>query len=151
MGNANLLASAVAGLVGIIDPDAYTANTYTTDWIAAKDFHSYLALISAGTLGASATLDAKFEQATDGSGTGAKDIDGKSITQFTQAGGDSDKQAIINLYPDELDVNNDFTHFRLSLTIAAASSDAGAHVFGLNARYGEASDNDVASVAEIVS
>ncbi len=108
-----------------------------------------MALVMAGTLGSSATLDAKLEQATDSSGTGAKDITGKLITQLTQAGTDSDKQAIINLRPDELDVANDFTHFRLSMTIAVATSDAGAIVFGADARYEPETDN--ASVDEIVS
>lgn len=149
--NANLLASDRAAIVGMIDPDVTAAGTVTTGWIAAKNFHSFMAIVMAGTLGTSATLDAKLEQATDGSGTGAKDITDKAITQLTQAGTDSDKQAIINLRPEELDVDNDFTHFRLSVTVAAASSDAGGIVLGLDPRYGDASDTDLASVDEIVA
>lgn len=137
-------------LVGIIDPDAYAASTVTTAWIAAKHFEKYMAIVKAGDLGASATLDAKLEQAQDGSGTGAKDIVGKVITQLTQAGTDSNKQAIINLANEELDVTGGFTHFRLSMTVATATSDAGAIVLGLQPRYAPASDNDVASVDEIV-
>lgn len=149
--NAALLASDRVAVVGVIDPDVLTAATHTSGWVAAKDFHSFMAVVQAGTLGASATVDAKLEQATDGSGTGAKDITGKAITQLTQAGTDSDKQAVINLDADELDVTNDFTHFRLSITVATASCDGAGIIFGLDPRYGPASDTDISTVDEIVS
>lgn len=149
--NANLLPSDRCAVLGVIDPDVTTASTVTTGWIAAKDFLTFMAIVMAGTLGSSATLDAKIEQASDGSGTGAKDVDGKAITQLTQAGTDSDKQAIINLRADDLDVANGFTHFRLSMTVGTATSDAGAIVLGLDPVYGNASDNDAATVDEIVA
>jgi hypothetical protein len=38
-----------------------------------------------GVLGASATVDAKLQQATDNSGTGVKDVTGKAITQLVKA------------------------------------------------------------------
>ncbi|GAB5506675.1 MAG: hypothetical protein Rhirs2KO_18380 [Rhizobiaceae bacterium] len=138
-------------LVGVIDPDAYAASTVTTGWIAAKNFEKFLAIIKAGDLGASATLDAKLEQAQDGSGTGAKDITGKSITQLTKAGSDDNKQSMINLVNEELDVTNGFTHFRLSMTIGTAASDAEGEVLGLQPRYAPASDNDISTVDEIVA
>lgn len=149
--NANLLPSQQAAVVGAIDPDALAANTYTTGWISMADFYAIQAIVMAGTLGSSATIDAKLEQATDGSGTGAKDVSGKAITQLTQAGtDDSDKQAVINCRSEELDIDNDFTHVRLSLTVGTATSDAGAVVMGHYPSYGPASDNDAATVAEIV-
>lgn len=138
-------------VAAVIDPDAYTAGTVTSGWVPIASFEKLLAVVMAGTLGASATLDAKLEQAQDGSGTGAKDVTDKAITQMTQAGGDSDKQAVINMVGEELDVNNGFTHVRLSMTVATATSDAGGTILGLNPRYGKASASDAASVAEIVS
>lgn len=149
--NANLLASDDVAVVGVIDPDVTTASTVTTGWIDASTFERFMAIVLAGTLGSSATIDAKLEQATDGSGTDAKDITGKAIAQLTQAGTDSDKQAIINLSADELDVSNDFSHFRLSMTVGTATSDAGGLVLGLDAKFGTASDNDAATVDEIVA
>lgn len=145
------LASENVAVVGNVDPDAYAASTVTTGYIAAKDFHSFLAIVQAGTLGASATLDAKLEQAQDSSGTGVKDLTGKAITQLTQAGSDSDKQALINLIQEELDVEGAFTHFRLSMTVAVAASDAGGVVLGIAPRFGPASDNDATTVDEIVA
>lgn len=134
-------------VVGVIDPDAIAASTVTTGWISMATYRSILAVVMAGTLGSSATLDAKLQQATDGSGTGAADITGKAITQLTQAGTDSDKQAVINLRADELSAG--FTHVRLSMTIATATSDAGAIVLGALAGYEPATD--ATTVDEIVA
>lgn len=110
-------------LVGIIDPDAYAANSYSTGWIAARDYQRFLAIVMAGDLGTSATLDAKIEEATDGSGTGVQDCPSKAITQMTQAGTDSNKQALIHVGQEDL--SDGFTHFRLTITVAVATSDAG--------------------------
>lgn len=143
-------ASDLIAQVGSIDPDANVAGAVSSAWIPAKNFSSFLATVLAGTLGASATLDAKLEQATDAAGTGVKDITGKAITQLTAAGTDSDKQASINLRPDELDVDNGFDHFRLTMTTAVATSDSAAVVHGVNPTRGPASDFDETSVDEIV-
>lgn len=150
--NLNTLPSDCAAVVGVIDPDVTAAGTVTTGWVEAADFESFLAVAMAGTLGSSATFDAKIEQASDGSGTGAKDLSGAAITQLTQAGTDeSDKQSLIQFRSSDLDVDNSFTHVRLSVTVATATSDAAGVLLGFGPRYGPASDNDASSVAEIVS
>lgn len=142
--------SEVTALVGIIDPDAYAAGAVSTGWVDASKFFKFLAIIMAGDLGASATLDAKIEQAKDASGTAAKDLTGKAITQLTKAGTDDNKQALINIRSEELDINGGFTHLRLTMTTAAATSDSGGILLGFNPRYGPASDHDLTSVDEIV-
>ncbi len=147
--NGNLKPSDRAAIVGVIDPDLNVAGTVTTAWVAMADWGSILALVAAGTLGASATIDAKFEQAQDAAGTGAKDIVGKAISQMA-AGTDDDTQALINLFANELDINNGFTHARLSLTVGTASSDSSAVLIGLDPRYGAASDGNADTVTEIV-
>jgi hypothetical protein len=147
----NALASEQVAVVANIDPDAYTAATYTSGWVAMKNYESILAIVQAGTLGSSATLDGKIEQATDSAGTGAKDITGKAITQLTQAGTDSDKQALINVRREELDLDNGFDYVRLSITVGTATSDAGGIVLGVNPRNGPAQDNDASTVDEIVA
>ena len=147
--NPNILPSDRVRVMDVIDPEATPASTVTSVWLDAQQYNNWMSIVMAGTLGSSATLDAKLEQATDSSGTGAKDITGKAITQLTDAGSDSDKQAIINLRPDELDTANSFTHFRLSITVGTATSDAGAVVLGLDARYEPETDDT--SVDEIVS
>ena len=151
MAQKTLRPSDTTAVVGAIDPDANAAATYETGWIDMADFAWVMAIIMAGTLGSSATLDAKLEQAQDGSGTGAKDVDGSDITQLTQAGTDSDKQAIIQCCAEDLDLENDFTHVRLSMTVGTANSDSAALLLGVTPRYGPASDNDAATVDEIVT
>lgn len=150
MGNPNVLPSNRGVLAGVIDPDATAAGTVTTGWVSMATYQSIQAIALAGTLGASATFDAKLEQATDSSGTGAKDISGKAITQLTQAGTDeSDKQGIINCRGDELDIAGGFDHVRLSVTVATATSDACGLILGYDAYYQPATD--AASVAEVVA
>jgi hypothetical protein len=143
--------SEAAAILGVVDPDATAASTVTSDWCDMGKFKKAMAIILAGALGSSATLNAKIEQATDSSGTGAKDITGKAITALTDAGSDSDKQAVINVDASELDVANGFDHIRLSMTVATATSDIAGLVLGFEPRFGPASDNDLASVDEIVN
>jgi hypothetical protein len=143
--------SEAAAVLARLDPVSQGAATVTTGWVAVKDWHRLLAILMVGALGASATVDAKIQQASDGSGTGAKDLTtAKSITQLTQAGTDSNKQVLINVEPDDLDLDNSFTHIRLSVTVATAACLIAALILGFNARFGSASDQDAATVDEIV-
>lgn len=145
----NKKASEVIATLGVIDPDANVAGTITSDWCDMSKFELIYATVMAGILGTSATIDAKFEQATDSSGSGAKDITGKSITQLVKATND-DNQATLECRAENLDVDNQFSFVRLSMTIGTATSDASALVQGLFPHYAPASDNDLASVVEIV-
>lgn len=147
--NLNAKPSEICAVAGVIDPDAYAANTYTTGWVAVKNFLALMAIIMVGDLGSSATVDAKLEQATSSGGAGAKDITGKTITQLTQAGTDSDKQAVINLRPEELDVDNGFAYVRLSMTVATAASDAGGVLLGFYPSRGPAIDVDATTVDSV--
>jgi len=116
-------------VLGVIDPDAYAANSYSTGWISAADYQRFMAVVMAGDLGTSATLDAKIEEATSAAGAGAQDCPGKAITQLTQAGTDSNKQSLIHVGQEDL--SEGFTHFRLTMTVGTATSDAGAIVIGV--------------------
>ncbi len=146
--NSNILPSNRAPIVGVINPDANAAGVLTTDWISMANFGSIMAIIMAGELGASATIDAKLEQATDDSGTGAKDVDNKAITQLTKASNDNN-EAVINCRSEELDIANDFAYVRLSMTVGVATSDSAAIVLGFDARYQPA--DDLATVVEVVA
>ncbi|ODM77788.1 hypothetical protein [Bradyrhizobium elkanii] len=147
-GPANLSSQRVA-IVDSIAPQS-TAATVTSGWIDATVFHNFLALVQLGALGALATVDAKLQQATKTDGTGTKDVAGKAIVQFTKANNDDNKQAAINLKQEDLDFNNGFKFFRVSITVGTAASQVGAAVLGLDARYGFASDNKNATEAQII-
>ena len=151
MSNPNVNPSSWFVLMATIDPDVSTAAEYFSDWVSMEKFESALATVLMGTLGASATVDAKFEQATDSAGAGAKDVASSDITQQTQAGTDaSDKQVLINIQSSALDVANSFNHIRLSVTVGTATSDMAATVHGVDPRY-DSPATDLASVAEIIT
>jgi hypothetical protein len=148
MAEVNMKPSQRASLVGAIDPQSATT-AKTSGWIDATVFHNYLAVIAAGAISASGTVDAKFQQATDGSGTGAKDVTGKAITQLTQAASGSSKQALINLKQEDLDIANGFKFVQLSVTPATAAALIMAGVFGFDPRYGAASDSGNAAASQV--
>ena len=146
----NIKPSDRAAILAAIDPDAAAAGTVNTAWIDVTNWQNLMAIAMAGDLGASATLDAKLQQATTNAGAGAKDVAGKAITQLTQAGTDGDKQAIINCSQYDLDFANGFKFVRLSMTVAVAASEIGGLLLGFDPRYNTASDNDATTVDEIV-
>ena len=138
-----------AAVIGVIDPDAYSNAAYDTGWIDVESFGRVMAIISVGTLGSSATVDAKLQSAETSGGSGSSDVTGAAITQLTQGGTDSDKQAIINLNVDNLPEGDKFV--KLIVTIGTAACDMGALLLGFDPRYAPASDYDAATVDEIVS
>lgn len=145
----NAKGSELLALLATIDPASQAAGTATTGWIPAAHHHAFLALIQTGVLGTGATVDAKLQQATDASGTGAKDITGKAITQITKASGDN-KQALINVRPEDLDTVSGFGFVRLSVTVGVAASQTAAQVLGINARELPASTANQAAVVQVV-
>lgn len=136
-------------VLATVDPDAYSTGTQTSDWALMENWGRALAIINAGIIAASGTLDAKLMQATSSTGAGAVTIAGKAITQMTT--GDNDKQAMIDLKADELNVAGGFTYVALRMTLATAGGDVGGVLLGGDPRYGPASDHDLASVDEIIS
>jgi hypothetical protein len=149
MSNPNLKGSDKTTLLAFLQPISQAAATVTTGWLPMSRYENLLAVLQCGVLGASATVDAKLQQATDSGGTGAKDITGKAITQLTKAGSDDGKSVMINCRSEELDVTNAFTHVRLSITVGTAASLISAAVFGIDARYGVPSHD--ATVKQVVS
>ncbi|MBR0695953.1 hypothetical protein [Bradyrhizobium lablabi] len=147
--HANLKPSQRVSVVDSINPQSAAA-VQTTGWIDAGKFHNYMAVLMVGALGAAATVDAKIQQATSAAGAGAKDIAGKAITQLTKTGADDNKQVLINLKQEDLDIANNFGFFQVSMTPAVAASLIGCTVLGFDARYGFATDNDAATVKEAV-
>ena len=145
----NAKGSELFSIVATIDPASVAVGTVTTSWVSVANFHALVASIQTGALGTSATLDAKLQQALDSSGTSAKDITGKAITQIVKATGDN-KQALINVKPEELDTVNGFGFVRLSSTVGPAASLAGAQILGVNPRYASADALNQAAVAQIV-
>lgn len=145
--NVNIKPSDRGTLLGRITPQSATT-AKSTGWISMATLGAALATVQVGTIASSGTVDAKIEQATDGSGSNAKDVTGLAITQLTQAGTDSDKEVEINIQPSDLDRANNFTHIRLTITPATAAALIAGTVRGFNARYQPATD--ATTVDEVV-
>ena len=133
-----------------IDPVSQGAGAVSTGWIPAANHERFLATVQTGVMGASATVDAKLQQATDNAGTGAKDITGKAIVQILKASGDN-KQALINLRAEELDLANNFTYFRLTVTVGTAASLVSAVVQGGVPKNAPASGLNQAGVVQNIA
>ena len=144
----NAKISEQAVLLGTIDPVSQGVGSVATGWLSAAEFERFMANVQTGVLGTAATVDAKLQQATSSAGANAKDITGKAITQIVKATGDN-KQALINLRAAELDSNNGFAYFNLTITVGAAASLVSAAVMG---GVGElpASTRNQAAVVQIV-
>lgn len=140
--------SEALSVLATIDPISQGAGTAGTGWVAVANYHQFLALIDVGVFGASATVDSKIQQATDSSGTGAKDITGKAITQLVAAGGNN-RQAMINFRAEDLDTNNSFTYVKLSVTVGTAATLIQATLLGA-ARFQDASATNQAGIAQVV-
>jgi hypothetical protein len=145
----NAKGSEELSILATIDPASQAAGTATSGWVNVANFHALLAFVETGVLGASATLDAKLQQAQDNVGTGAKDVTGKAITQIVKATGDN-KQALINIKPEDIDNANGFCYVRLSLTVGVAASIVAGKVIGVNPRYATADAFNQAAVVQIV-
>lgn len=139
-----ILGSEKAAIVGAVDPGSLTVATHATGWVSAADFGTYQALVQSGTMGSGGTIDAKLQQATDSSGSGAKDITGKAIAQITT----DNQQETIDLRTDELDVNNGFAYIRLLVSVGTAASGGSALLLGLDPASAPASQWQASTVLE---
>jgi hypothetical protein len=132
-----------------VDPVSQAAGTVTTGWVDASVFFFLMAMIDVGVFGASATVDAKLQQAQDSAGTGVKDITGKAIAQMLAAGGNN-KQALVNMKVADLDTENGFRFVRLSMTVGTATTLISAFLIGAVPRFQTAAAYNQAGVAQIV-
>ena len=145
----NSKASEMLAILATIDPASQSAGTATTGWVSVANHHGLLAVLQTGVLGTLATVDAKLQQATDSSGAGAKDVAGRAITQIVKATGDN-KQALINLKPEELDTINGFGFVRVTVTVGVAASITGAQLLGVNPRFAPADAGNQAAVVQVI-
>jgi hypothetical protein len=135
-----------AALLGVVSPQSATT-AKSTAWFPLSLYENFLAAIKVGAIATGGTVNAKLEQATDSSGTGAKDVTGKSITQLTEAGSDSNKQALINASVQDFDIGNGFCFGRLTITPATAAALIDGEVWGFDAKY---ETDHAATVDEVV-
>lgn len=147
--NANTKISEKIAILATLNPASVAPGTVVTTFVPMALFGSVAALVQLGALGAGATVDAKLRQATDATGTGAKDIPGKAIAQIVKASGDN-TQAIIECRAEDLDTNSGFNFVALSVTVGTAASLVGASLIGGNGRFYPASSYNQTAVVQVI-
>ena len=145
----NAKGSELLSVLATLDPASQAVGAASTAWVPVASYFGLLAMVQTGVLGTSATVDAKVQQAQDSAGTGAKDISGKAITQIVKAMGDN-KQALINVKPEELDTVNGFDFVRVTVTVGVAASITSAQLLGVIPRYAPAEVDNQAAVVQVI-
>lgn len=102
-----------------IVPQTVDDNTATTGWIRVIG-QRIVGMVFVGAT--DIVVDAKIRQAQDASGTGADDITGAAVTQFTAT--DDNKWATIDVDAAKLNINNGFNHVALVITVGNGSTGA---------------------------
>lgn len=110
--------------VATISPQLVDDNNVVTGWLYAGNAANLVGIVSVGATDAAVTVS--FEQATDGSGTGAKAI--------TDAGAEfsatsDNKDGIFQVEATKLDVMGGFNYVQMK--IAVANGDTGGYVSGV--------------------
>lgn len=146
----NQLPTERASVVGVINPSSQSAGAATTGWVDAAKFRRFMGIVTCGVLGSSATVDAKLQQATSSTGSGAKDVPNSSITQLVKASNDN-SVAIINSDTANLDAANNFRYVRLSVTVGTAASLTAGHLLGFDPFDGPADLTKASAVAQTVN
>lgn len=160
MGQPTSLFSERVAILAAIDPDAYSASTYTSGWVKADLFYKYAAVCLLGDTAASGSpygsVVFSIQQGNTAGGGGAKLVSGKTVTLSEIAGGtEENDQCVINLDPDELDLDAGFYWIAVRAVVggtgAGEACDVAAVLLGIDPKYSPASDNDSATVNEIIA
>jgi hypothetical protein len=144
--------SEALAVVSCIDPDAYAASAtpYSGDVIDMDDHNRVMFIVQVGTMAGTSTVDFGVYGDTSTAGSFTTLITGKSITQLTQAGTDSDKQAIVEVTAEEVKAQGE-RYLKGKLTVGTAASDCATIAIAGESRFTPASGLDLSSVDEIVA
>lgn len=127
-----------------VDPVNGNNAATSSDAVDMSKFHSAMFILTMGVI--DATVDFKLQESAT-SGGSYTDITGKAITQF--AATDDGKQAVINLRSDELGAGKRYV--KAVVTVGNNTSSLVSVIcLGLDPRHGPASDDDLATVAQII-
>jgi hypothetical protein len=144
--------SEALAVVSCVDPDAYTTGNVNDDVIDMSKHARVMFIVMAGTLASGASLDFTVYCDTASGGAFSTAVTGKSITALTNAGTDSDKQAIIEVTAEEVAAEGDgMRYIRGTMALTGGNADAGVVAIADHSRYSPASELDLTSVDEIVA
>jgi hypothetical protein len=131
-------------VVGVINPDAYTAGTVYTAAIEMNRVNQLVAIVNIGEITGDGTVNFALQQSAT-SGGSYTTITDKAMTEIET---DGDKQVVISL--DASEIGKDKPFVKGNLTTAVAAVDVGVVILGSTARYDPASDFNLGTVAQII-
>jgi hypothetical protein len=136
-----------AAVVGKIDPALRDDTTANTGAIDMSKFHEVMFILQVGAT--DITVDAKLQEDSDSGFGSASDISGKAIGQASAT--DDNKVWIINLKSDELTPSKRYARMLITVGDGTSGAYTSAVALGMRPRFGPASDDDLATVDEIVT
>src|SRR5262245_28426320 len=136
-----------AAVCATIDPFNGNNAATASDAIDMSKFGEAMFILLAGAI--DHTVDFKLQESANSDGSSASDISGKAITQ--ESGGDDDnKQWVISVKSEELSAGKRYV--KALATIGNGTTNLIACVgLGVRPRFGPASDDDLASVSQIIT
>jgi len=127
-------------ILSILETADIGGTNASTSWVSMRDFDRVMALVEIGTWDSSDDLDeCRLQQATDSSGTSAKDLttDASGGNYDTDNPVDADgNQVLIEARAEDLDVDSGFNHVRLY--VAEGGNTGVDNVTGVLIRYAAA-------------
>lgn len=133
-------------VVGVVNPASQSVGAVETAAIDASKFFKVVFVLQTGVLGTSATVD--FVVKGDAASGGAYATTLKTATQIVKASGDN-KQVVAEVTSEELGQAG-LRYVKGVATVGTAASILGMVALGVDGRYKPETDNDLASVAQIV-
>ena len=134
-------------IAGIASPQTIANTPVVSSAVDMSRFQEALFILSMGTM-ASETMDFKLQASATSGGTYA-DIPGRAITQIA-AGSTSNKQVLINMKAEKMPTGTQFVRGS-AVTGGATGGPASITALGVESRYGPASNDDLATVVQIVT
>jgi len=136
-------------LISWLDSDSYAAATYDlAAYVNCEEFREVVFVFNLGDMAAGATMDVDIETATSAAGANATNV--KSITQLTQAGGDSNAKVCVTV--DAIEMEEAYagsSYINAEVTIGTDAVEFGLMVYGRGLRYEPASQANWTEVLDI--
>ena len=111
----------------VAGPAVVATSTLPASYIDISNFERFQFKLAMGAT--DGVLDVQVKQATAAAGTGTKVITGAAITQLSAT--DDNKQVLIEVQSNQLDINNGFRYVAITIT-AAGTTTLYAEFRGLN-------------------
>ena len=145
----------VPAIVATIDPAVQTVATHDSDVVDMKSFRRAIVVVGTGAYtAAGSTLNVTVYANTANSASGGTAITGKTFTSSTFSGSAAGqaKQGVIVVTADEMEeALAGARYLYAEMTVGTNTINAALFILADNARYEPATDNDLASVAEIIN